>query len=133
MSTMKSMMDLAIGGLGDLANADVVMAKPVDVDGKQVIPVLALNVGFGGGGGHGEGEGNQPAGAGKKGHGKGKGKGSGTGTGAAGGARLTPVAVVIRDAGGVRVLKVPRPKKGLEKLLDKIPGLVEKIQNIEHG
>ena len=61
----------------------------------------------------------------------GKGKGSGTGSGAAGGARLTPIALVVLDAGGVRVLRVPKPKKGLEKLLDKIPGLVEKFQKLE--
>ena len=129
MATLHTMMDLTIGGLGDLANADVVMAKPAEVNGKQVIPVLALNVGFGDGGGHGEGEGSQAGHGSKK--GRGKGKGSGTGSGAAGGARLTPIAVVIRDAGGIRVLRVPRPKKGLEKLLDKIPGLVEKIQKLE--
>ena len=127
MAVLNAMMDLAIGGLSDLASADVVMAKPVEVNGKQLIPVLSLNVGFGGGGGKAEGEGSSP----QKKHG-GKGKGKGAGSGAAGGARLVPIALVIRDEGGVRVLRVPRPKKGIEKLLDKIPDLVEKIQKLDH-
>lgn len=130
MAAVHRMMDLAIGGLSDLANADVVMAKPVDVKGKQVIPVLALNVGFGGGGGEAEGEGSGHGHGAKK-HG-GKGKGKGAGSGAAGGARLIPIALVVRDAAGVRVLRVPKPKKGIEKFIDMIPGLVEKIQKLEN-
>ena len=130
MAALHTFMDLAIGGLSDLASADVVMAKPVEVNGKQLIPVLSLNVGFGGGGGKAEGEGSQPNPHGPKKHG-GKGKGKGAGSGAAGGARLVPIALVIRDGSGVRVLRVPKPKKGIEKLLDKIPDLVEKIQKLE--
>lgn len=129
MATASTMVDVTINSLKDLANADVVMAKPVDVDGKQIIPVLALNVGFMGAGGSAEGEGSQPHRHGQKKSG-GKGKGKGVGSGAAGGARLTPIAVVVRDSAGVRVLKVPKQKKGLEKLLDQIPALVEKIQKV---
>ncbi len=129
MAAVHKMMDMAIGGLSDLANADVVMGKPVEVKGKQVIPVLALNVGFGGGGGQAEGEGSGQGHGAKK-HG-GKGKGKGAGSGAAGGARLVPIALVIRDASGVRVIRVPKPKKGIEKLFDKIPGLVEKFQKLD--
>ena len=132
MTTTSTMMDVTINGLGQLANADVVMAKTVEVDGKQITPVLALSVGFFGAGGAAEGEGSQPHQRGQKKPG-GKGKGKGTGSGAAGGAKLTPFAVVVRDASGVRVIPVPRQKKGLEKLIDKIPGLVEKIQKLERG
>ncbi len=130
MSSSNAMIDVAINGLSDLANADVVMAKPVEVDGKQIIPVLALKVGFVGAGGAAEGEGSHLQHHGNK---KAGGKGKGTGSGAAGGAKLIPIAVVIRDGGGVRVLTVPKQKKGIEKLLDKIPGLVEKFQKLDKG
>ena len=38
---------------------------------------------------------------------------------------------IVKDKQGVRVLKVPHPKKGIEKLFDKIPALVEKIKSME--
>ena len=128
MSSFHAMLDLAVDGLRDLANADVVFAKPVVINDKQIIPVLALSVGFYGMGGEGEGEGQPPANT-KKGSCIGKGKG--TGSIAAGGARLIPIAVVVKDKNGIRVLKVPKKKKGIEKLFEKIPGLVEKIQQME--
>jgi uncharacterized spore protein YtfJ len=130
MTTSTSMIDITVNGLSDLANAEVVVAKPIDVDGKQIIPVLALSVGFFGAGGNAEGEGSQPRHQGQKRSG-GKGKGKGAGSGAVGSAKLVPIAVVIRDGSGVRVMRVPKQKKGLEKLMDQIPGLVKKIQKIQ--
>lgn len=126
MTAIHTILDMTVGGLGDLANADMVTGKPVQIKDKTIIPIIRMSVSVGGGGGSGEGEGKD----GKHPHG---GKGKGVGGGAAGGAHLTPVAIIVKDKQGVRVLKVPHSKKGLEKLLDKIPALMEKIKAMDEG
>ena len=121
MNAIHSILDLTINGLGDLASADMVTGNPVQFKDKTIIPVIKLSVGMGGGGGTGEGQGKDrkhPGGGGK-----------GVGAGAGGGAHLIPVAVIVKDGSGVKVLTVPHPKKGIEKLMDKLPALVEKIKN----
>ena len=125
MSAMHTILDMTLNGLGDLAKADMVTGKAVQIGDKTIVPIIKLSVSVGGGGGLGEGSGKDRK------HPKG-GKGKGTGGGAGGGAHLTPVAIIIKDTQGVRILQVPHPKKGLEKLMDKIPSLVEKIKGIEN-
>jgi uncharacterized spore protein YtfJ len=129
MSAIHTILNMTLAGLGDLAKADMVTGKPLQINDKTIIPIMKMSVSMGGGGGSGEGEGKE--GKHRK-HTQG-GKGKGMGSGAGGGAHLTPVAIVVKDKQGVRILKVPHPKKGLEKLLDKIPALVEKIKKMEDG
>lgn len=123
MSAINGILQMTLSGLGDLATADIVTGKPVVFGDKTIVPVIQLSVGLGGGGGSGEGEGKD-----KK-HPQG-GKGKGMGGGAGGGAKLTPVALIVKDKAGVRVLKVPSPRTGLEKWIDKIPALVEKVKGM---
>ncbi len=124
MSAIHTILDMTVGGLGDLANADIVTGKAVQINDKTIVPIIKMSVSVGGGGGSGEGNGKDRK------HPQG-GKGKGVGGGAGGGAHLTPVALIVKDQQGVRVLKVPHPKKGLEKLMDKIPALVEKFKDME--
>jgi uncharacterized spore protein YtfJ len=76
-----------------LAKGNAVVAKPISVGDRHVIPLCELTVGFGGGGGVGEGEplkpGDEPM--------------AGTGGGAGGGAKASPVAVVVIEDGKVRI------------------------------
>ena len=126
MSAIHAILDMTLSGLGDVAKADMVTGKPVQINDKTIIPILRMSIAIGGGGGFGEGEGKDsknPQGAG----------GKGMGAGAGGAAHLTPVAVIVKDASGVRVLKVPHPKKGFEKLMDKIPALVEKFKKMDEN
>ncbi len=124
MSAIHTILDMTMNGLGDLANADMVAGKAVQINGKTIVPIIKISVSVGGGGGSGEGEGRS-----KK-HSQ-KGKGKGMGSAAGGGAKLTPVALIIKDGSGVRVLKVPHPKKGIEKLMDKLPAMVEKFKAMD--
>ena len=126
MSAIHTILDMTLGGLGDLAKADMVTGKAVQINDKTIVPIIKLSVSMGGGGGLGEGEGHDR----RHPH---PGKGKGMGGGAGGGAQLIPVAIIVKDKQGVRVLKVPHPKKGFEKLMDKIPALVEKIKGMEDG
>jgi len=124
MSGIHTILDMTLGGLGDLTKADMVTGKAVQINDKTIVPLIKMSVSVGGGGGSGEGEGK---------NGKHPQGGKGVGGGAGGGAHLTPVAIIVKDTQGVRVLKVPHPKKGLEKLMDKIPALVEKIKAMDEG
>jgi uncharacterized spore protein YtfJ len=79
--------------LARLARGNAVVAKPISVGDRHVIPLCELSVGFGGGGGIGEGEPDKPGGE----------PMSGTGGGAGGGAKATPVAVLVIENGKVRI------------------------------
>lgn len=76
-----------------LAKGNAVVAKPISVGDRHIIPLCELSVGFGGGGGVGEGEpikpGDKPT--------------AGTGGGAGGGAKASPVAVLVIENGKVRI------------------------------
>lgn len=75
--------------LDGLAKANAVVATPISVGDRHVIPLCELGVGFGGAGGEGEAiEGAQ---------------GKGIGGGAGAGAKATPVAVIVIEGGKVRV------------------------------
>jgi len=76
-----------------LAKGNAVVAKPISVGDRHVIPLCELTIGFGGGGGVGEGEPAQPGGE----------PIVGTGGGAGGGAKATPVAVIVIEDGKVRI------------------------------
>lgn len=79
--------------LAHLAESSAVIAKPVSVGGRHVVPLCELSLAFGSGGGIGEGEGPDP----------GAGKNEGKGGAAGGAAKATPVALLIIDEDGVRL------------------------------
>lgn len=93
MKAIKEIISKLSGQLDKLAKGNAVVARPISVGDRHVIPLCELSIGFGGGGGTGEGT-NEDAG---------KGSGSGTGAGAGGGAKATPVAVLVIDGGRVRI------------------------------
>jgi len=78
--------------LKKLASANAVVARPISVGDRHVIPLCELGLAFGGGGGRGEmdnQDGPQAA--------------HGSGGGAGGGAKATPVAVLVVEDGKVRL------------------------------
>ena len=81
--------------IGKLAEGNSVVARKISVGDRHVIPLCELSMGFGAGGGVGEGTESSEKSV--------SGGGSGVGGGAGGGAKANPVAVVVIDAGKVRV------------------------------
>ena len=131
MEELKTLVDLVSEQLSSIAKSDVVMGSPLELGGVTVVPISRVSVGLGAGGGEGEG----PAGAsGKKhgGSGTGKrgstGKGSGGATGGAG--KIRPVAMAVLGPEGVEVLPVDERTGKLDKLLDRIPELVERFKDM---
>ncbi len=81
--------------LQGLARKNAVVARPISVGERHVVPLCELSLGFGGGGGLGEGD---AAGA-----EAGDGTTAGVGGAAAGGAKAAPVAVLIIENGKARL------------------------------
>ena len=93
MKSIKDLFKTVTEKLEGLAKGNAVVAQPISVGNRHVIPLCELSVGFGGGGGVGEGDME------KSGEGKGKGVGGGVG----GGAKAAPVAVLVIEDGKVRI------------------------------
>jgi uncharacterized spore protein YtfJ len=95
MEQVKDLIHLLSAQLKRVAAANAVIAKPVSVGDRHILPLCELGVTFGGGGGGGEGTG-------KDGHGQ------GLGAAAGGGAKASPIAVLVIEAGKVRLDKIGR-------------------------
>ncbi len=118
LSQIEEMLKLLADDLGGVATGDAVLGSPVKLGETTVYPVSMVSVGLVGGGGEGE------TGAAEAGGKSEKGDGGGSG----GGARARPVAVIVLSPAGLKVLPLPQRKGAFERLLDKIPTLVEKVK-----
>ena len=107
------------------SKSDVVVGSPIELGSVTVVPLSRVSVGMGAGGGVGEGGPNGKHG--KCGPGKGKGGGGG------GGAKVRPVAVAVFTEDGVEVLPIPNRRGKLDKLLDNLPELIERVKKIKDG
>jgi len=76
--------------LKSMATTESVVGEPIKVDGKTIIPVIKVSMGFGGGGG--EDTGSQ--------------KHGGTGGGGGGGIKIEPVAFIVADEEQVSLLPI---------------------------
>ncbi len=121
---IKEVLDLVSERLATTAQSDMVVGQALELGGVTVVPLSRVSVGLGGGGGNGEGQGMGP------GHGKHKVAGKGMGGGCGGGARVRPMAVAVFTEAGVKILPVPDRKGKLDKLMDKVPDFIEKVQAV---
>ena len=116
----------------EAAASDVAVGDPVQIGKYKILVLTRTSVGFGAGGG--EGEGTNPHhhhGPGKKKNGcSGNIKGKGTGGGGGGGVKIRPVGVIAMGPDGVQVMPVPDKPGIFDKLFEKVPELVEKIQDL---
>ena len=95
MEHVRSLIGLLSEQLKKVAAGNAVVAKPVSVGDRHIVPLCELGLAFGGGGGGGEGSGKD-------------GKGTGMGAGAGGGAKASPIAVLVVEGGNVRLEKIGR-------------------------
>ena len=103
--------------LAATATSEVVVGAPMQMGNLTVVALSRVSIGLGAGGGLGEASG-EPA--------PGKGQGGGTG----GGAKVRPVAVILFSETDVQVFPIPEKVGKLDRLIDAIPGLVEKVQRL---
>jgi uncharacterized spore protein YtfJ len=102
-----------LGEIEKMLSTKAVVGEPVAVEGRTLIPLIAVGFGFGAGGGSGKSEE------------KSKGEGGMLGTGGGGGVK--PIAVVVIDKDSVRVESI---RGGLSSvigdLVQEIPEIVDK-------
>lgn len=96
MEHVKDLIGLLSERLKKVAGANAVVAKPVSVGDRHIVPLCELGLTFGGGGG--DGAGKAKAGPG----------GTGMAAAAAGGAKASPIAVLVIEGGNVRLEKIGR-------------------------
>jgi uncharacterized spore protein YtfJ len=96
MEKIKSLFAALGKHLDNLARWSSVVAKPISVGDRHVVPLVELSLAYGGGGGQGEGPPPEP----------GKPAPSGTGGGAGGAAKACPVAVLVIEGGKARLEKI---------------------------
>lgn len=121
MNDIQALIGLVSDQVGELAQSDVVLGDPIVLGEVTLVPLSRVSVGFGAGGGTGE------ADPGRKGH---RPRGQGTGGGGGGGGKIRPVGVIVFSPTGVEVKALPDKPGLLDKLFDKLPSFIEKIQAI---
>ncbi len=107
---LKESIEAMVSHLENMVQAKTVVGEPIVSNGKTIIPLVSVRVGFGAGGG----EGNAPQ------QGVGKGEGGGAGL------SVEPTALLIADENGVQVYSLSQ-KGGLAKLMELVPEVMAKM------
>lgn len=107
---LKENIEAIVSHLENMVQAKTVVGEPIECNGKTIIPLISVRVGFGSG----SAEGN----ASQQGGGKGDGGGAGM--------NISPTALLIIDENGAQVFSLDQ-KGGLAKLAELIPEVMDKI------
>ncbi|MEM2933836.1 MAG: spore germination protein GerW family protein [Methanocellales archaeon] len=112
---IEDLIRLSVEKLSEMVTSETVVGKEIKVGDKSIIPLVKVCFGFGGGGGEGE----APEKTAIK-------KGFGGGSGA--GATIEPVALLLIDGEKIGLLRVGAIPGTLEKLIEMVPMVIEKIR-----
>ena len=112
MEEIQELIKTSLSEIERILSTKSVVGEAITVEGNTIIPLVSIGFAFGGGGGIGKG-------------GKEKGEGGGSGTGGGGGIR--PIAVIVINKDGVKVV----PARGTvvsfaERVVDVVGKVVEK-------
>jgi len=127
MDQIKGILDQVGDQLSTTASSEAVIGEPLELGEVTIVPLSRVSVGVGAAGGAGEGDFPE---AHKRKVGPGHPPGKGQGGGAGGGARIRPVAVAVFTKEGVEILPVPARHGKLDKLMESVPQLVERIKKV---
>ncbi len=112
---VENVLGSAIDGLKKMIDVDSVIGKPIQInDTTTVIPVSKVSMGFVSGG-------------------SGFGKTPDTdnfGGGAGGGIKISPVAFLVINDGGVRLISVSSSPDQVDKLFTKLPELIDQVSGL---
>ena len=100
---VENLVKTTMGEIEKMLNTKTVVGEPIVIEGKTLIPLIAVGFGFGAGGGTGKMNAKEAQ--------------EGTGGGTGGGAGIKPVAVIVIDKEGVRIEPI---KGGLASALEKM-------------
>ncbi|GGB27356.1 sporulation protein YtfJ [Virgibacillus dakarensis] len=126
---IQGLMTTAMENLKDMVEVNTIIGDPVESpDGSVIIPVSKVGFGFAAGGSEFSGK--------KKGSDSDQGDSGGGqkempfGGGSGGGVSITPVAFLIVNAKGIKMVHLDGNTHLIEKMLDFAPQVVEKIQQL---
>ncbi len=108
----KENVEVIFDKLENFLKTKTVVGEPITIGGTTLVPFINITFGMGVGGGNGTDE---------KGNG---GLGGGGGTGA----KIAPTAVLVIQNDKVELLPIKK-SGGLDKLVDMVPGIIEKIND----
>lgn len=111
---LNELMKTTMDHLRGVTDANTIIGAPIQADGVTLIPVSKLSVGVGGGGSEFSTK-NQTAGN------------SNFGGGSAASAKLEPVAFLVVQNGGVKLLPVTASTSPISKVMDTVPEVVDKV------
>jgi len=111
---IESLIKTATEEIEKALSTKTIIGEPMTFEGKMIIPVSKISFGFGAGGGGGTGKNKESSG--------------GFGGGAAGGASVSPVALIAVDKEKVEVMPLDKSSFGaaLEKMVSYIPEVAGK-------
>lgn len=116
---IQGMMDSAMGNLKSMVDVNTIIGEPVNApDGTVIIPVSTVGFGFGVGGSEfGAKKGSQTEG------------GNMFGGGCGGGVSIKPTAFLVVGNGTVRLLPIGGGNSPVDKIIDLVPEMVNKVNN----
>ena len=116
-NAVSEMVSEAVKSIKGLIDVNTVVGEPMSVgDGTIVIPISRVSFGFGGGGSEfaPKKEGNEPM----------------FGGGIGGGASVKAEAFMVVSNGNVRIIPITDSQSAMDKLVDMIPGAIDKINGL---
>lgn len=117
------LMHAAMENLKEMVDVNTIIGDPVETpDGSVILTVSKVGFGFGAGGSEFQGNVPQPNGGGQQ--------RMPFGGGSGGGVSITPIAFLIVNSSGVKLLHLDEHTHILDKILDLAPAAVEKIQSM---
>lgn len=115
---VKENLEILFQKLEKFLKTETVVGQPIVIGETTLVPIVSIS--FGCATGAGGGTGNDPK--------TGSGSGSGSGLGSA--ARITPAAMLVIKNNEVSMLPI-KDKWGLENLLEKVPDIMEKVEEMQ--
>nr|WP_263325423.1 GerW family sporulation protein [Neobacillus sp. Marseille-Q6967] len=129
---IQGLMTTAMESLKEMIDVNTIIGDPVETpDGSVILTVSKVGFGFAAGGSEFKIDGNQ-----SKGDGQGQGQGQSGGSkhpfggGSGGGVSITPIAFLIVNSKGVKMLHLDESTHLYEKILELAPQAVDKIQQM---
>ncbi|WP_339147257.1 MULTISPECIES: GerW family sporulation protein [unclassified Sutcliffiella] len=130
---IKSLMTTAMENLKDMIDVNTIIGDPVETpDGSVILTVSKVGFGFAAGGSefHGGGSSGPDKHDGGGGNQQNQGQKLPFGGGSGGGVSITPIAFLIVNSHGVKMLHLDESTSIYERLLDLAPQAVEKVQHM---
>lgn len=113
---LKDYLETLMKDLGKMLSSESVVGEPITVGQVTIVPVVTVSFGFGTGGGEAKDEKAQ----------------GGNGAGGGAGGRITPTAFLVINGDQVSLLPVEKKGNTVDRLIDTIPGLMDKL-NLKFG